>query len=110
MGEAARPEPIDHRPRLIPIIADNQATEQRTVVIGERRRGTLNCPAHAVRCNSNRTALVNVTCPVEVEFANDVLPRNTTSSLRIKLRATATHRNPLPTAPFTNTQLLGSTS
>ena len=109
MREAARPEPVDHRPWLIPIVANNQATEQCTVVVGERRRGTLNCPAHAVRCNSNRTALVNVTCPVEVEFANDVLPRNTTSSLRIKLRATATHRNPLPTTPLTDTELLGST-
>ena len=110
MREAARPKPIDHRPRLIPIVADDEPTKQCTVVVRERGRGTLNCPAHAVRCDSNRTALVNVTRPVEVEFADDVLPRNTTSSLRIKLRATATHRNPLPTAPFTNTQLLGSTS
>jgi hypothetical protein len=109
MGEAARPKPIDHRPRLIPIVADNQAAEQRTVVIGECRRGTFNCPAHAVRCDSNRTALINVACPDKVEFANDVLPRNSTSPLRIELCAPATHRNPLPTAPVTDTELLGST-
>ena len=53
--------------------------------------------------------LVNVTCPVELEFADDVLPRNTTGALRIELRAPATHRDPLPTAPLTDTQLLGST-
>ena len=63
MREPTRPEPVDHRPRLITIVADNQAAEQCTVVVWECGRGTFNRPAHAVRCDSNRTALVDVACP-----------------------------------------------
>jgi len=103
MGETARPEPVDHRLRLIPIVADNEPTEQCTIIVRECGRCALDRTAHPVRCDSNRTTLVNVARPVEVKFADNVLPRNPTSPLRIELRAPTAHRDPLAATPFTNT-------
>ena len=110
MREAARPKPVNHRPRLIPIVADNEPTEQCPIVVGERCRCTFDRTAYPVRCDSNRTAFVDIARPVEVEFADDVLPRNSAGPLPIEFCALTTHRDPLPATPLADSKLPGSPS
>ena len=73
--QAARPEPLDHRRRLVAVVADHQAPGQRGLVGGQAAAPRSMSAAHAVRRRGQRARRgADVAEPVDVELADDVLP------------------------------------
>ena len=99
MGQTTGPEPLDHRPRLIAVVADDQAAEQRAVVGREDGCRSLESGADTIRCRRGRAARRDVTHPVEPELADHVLPGDPHPALRLQRPPFTTGRHRLAGSP-----------
>ena len=82
MGETTRPEALEHRRRLVAVVADDEPAEQRRVIGRKRRRPSFDRGADAVRRDRERRSRGDVAHPVDAELADDVLPRDSTGASR----------------------------
>ncbi len=74
MRQAAGPKPLDHLRRLITIVTDDESPRQRRLV-GRQLGGTsFDHLANPVRGFRQAVARANVTEPIGLQLADDVLP------------------------------------
>ncbi len=110
VAQAGGPEAVDHRRRLVPVVADEQPARQRRPVRRERGGAPLDQLAHPVRRRRGRRAGRHVAEPVDVELAHDVLPRDTSSSTRRQRDPVAVDAHPIAGVPLRDAQATGATA
>ena len=87
----------------MPIIADDQPTEQRPVVAGQLVGATLDRLPNAVRGTVEWATGTHVAGPLEPELADHVLPRDPTLALVVEAAPLAVHHHELATTPAIDT-------
>ncbi len=95
MRQPTRTETLDHVAWLVAIVADHETPIERTVGFGEHVSGPFDRGTNPIRRPGDRATGVDVARPVELELADDVLPRHAARTLGIEPMALAADHHPL---------------
>ena len=106
MRQSARPEALHHVERLITVVTDHQAAEQRALGHRHPRRPALDHAANTIRSSRHGATAVDIGRPVELEHPDDVLRGDPPRPIIRQRSPSSAHRDPFTGAPVGDPTLL----
>ena len=108
--EPAGAEAIDHRRRLLGVVAEHETAEQGGVAVWKRPRPAGKDVADTIRRAIERPTWGDLGHPCQRELSDDVLRGDALSTIRIERIAHATDEHPITRGPLGHTEALGAAS